>query len=294
MKKLAYGIVLAMLLLWILPGQAFAAGMLVPGGQLVGLELQDGSVTVAGFDENCAEALEKAGLAVGDKILKADGKPVSDPEDIKSVLEPGKPLRLLVDRNGKQLSLELTPQGTDQGPRLGVYLRRGITGVGTVTWYDPDTGKFGTLGHGVNDCTGKLLALTKGSAYTARILTVKRGRSGEPGQLMGAIASREAVGTLWANTSQGVFGTAKQNFPGEALSIGVSDDVRTGPAVIRSTVDDKGVREYSVEILKIYPKSRENGRNLLLKVTDPELLKTTGGIVQGMGVSYNKDNQWNP
>ena len=285
MKKLAYGIVLAMLLLWILPGQAFAAGMLVPGGQLVGLELQDGSVTVAGFDENYAEKLEKAGLAVGDRIVKADGKPVLDPEDIKSALEPGKPLRLLVDRNGKQLSLELTPQGTDRGPRLGIYLRRGVTGVGTVTWYDPATGKFGTLGHGVNDCTGKLLALTKGNAYAARILTVKKGCSGEPGQLMGAIASREAVGSLWANTARGVFGTAKQNFPGQAIPVAGLAEIRTGPAVIRSTVDDKGVREYSVEILKIYPKSRENGRNLLLKVTDPELLKITGGIVQGMSGS---------
>ena len=285
MKKIATSVVLAMLLLWILPVDAAATGTLIPGGQLVGLELQDGSVTVAGFDEAQAEKLQKAGLAVGDRLLQANGRHVTDVEDLRAALEPEKPLRLLVERNGKQLSLELLPEMTAQGPRLGIYLRRGITGVGTVTWYDPDTNRFGTLGHGVNDCTGNLLQLSTGSAYSARILTVKKGCAGQPGQLMGAVESRDPLGILTGNTSRGVFGTAKQTFPGQALPVAEPDQIRTGSAVIRSTVDEKGVREYSVEILKIYPKSRENGRNLLLKVTDPALLEATGGIVQGMSGS---------
>jgi len=281
MKKLTIGIVLAMLLITVFPMGAAAAETLIPGGQLIGLELQDGSVTVAGFEPSCSETLQKAGLAVGDRILQANGKKVTDALDIRRALIPGKPLRLLVQRGADTHSLELTPTGD----RLGVYLRRGITGVGTVSWYDPATGNFGTLGHGVNDCNGNLLSLTAGNAYAARILTVKKGSAGQPGQLMGGIASQEPLGILTANTTRGVFGITKEPFPGQPLPVAASDQIHTGKAVIRSTVGEKGVQEYSVEILKIYPKSRENGRNLLLKVTDPDLLDATGGIVQGMSGS---------
>ena len=281
MKKLTIGILFLMLLIAFFPLGAAAAETLIPGGQLIGLELQDGSVTVVGFTQSQAENLQKAGLAVGDRILEVNGQKVTEVSDIRKALTPGKPLKLLVQRGGKNYSLELTPSQD----RLGVYLRRGVTGVGTVSWYDPDTGKFGTLGHGVNDCNGNLLPLTTGNAYAARILTVKKGCAGEPGQLMGGIESQQPLGVLTANTSRGVFGTTNDPFPGEPLPVASSEEIRTGKAVIRSTVDDKGVQEYSVEILKIYPKSKANGRNLLLKVTDPALLETTGGIVQGMSGS---------
>ena len=285
MKKLTIGILLAMLLITIFPLGAAAAETLIPGGQLVGLELRDGSVTVAGFEDSQAEKLQKSGLAVGDRILQVNGKKVVDVLDIRNALEPGKPLKLLVEREGKNHCLELTPIHTQQGLRLGVYLRRGITGVGTVSWYDPDTGKFGTLGHGVNDCNGNLLPLTSGNAYAARILTVKKGSAGQPGQLMGGIESQTPLGILTANTTRGVFGTTEKPFPGQPLPVASPEEIRTGKAVIRSTVNEKGVQEYSVEILKIYPKSKGNGRNLLLKVTDPALLEATGGIVQGMSGS---------
>ena len=281
MKKLTIGIVLAMLLIAFFPTRAAAAKSLIPGGQLLGLELQDGSVTVAGFEPSCSEKLQKAGLAVGDRILQANGKKVTDAGDIRNALTPGKPLKLLVQRGDKTHSLELTPTGD----RLGIYLRRGITGVGTVSWYDPNTGKFGALGHGVNDCNGNLLSLTTGNAYAARILTVKKGCAGQPGQLMGGIESQEPLGILTANTARGVFGTTNGTFSGDPLPVAESGQIHTGKATIRSTVDQNGVQEYSVEILKIYPKSRENGRNLLLKVTDPALLEATGGIVQGMSGS---------
>ena len=281
MKKLTIGILFAMLLTAVFPMGAAAAETLVPGGQLIGLELEDGSLTIAGFEPSCSQQLQNAGLAVGDRILQANGQKVSDAQDIRKAVTPGKSLTLLVQRGNKSTEVKLTP--TTQ--RLGLYLRRGITGVGTVSWYDPDTGHFGTLGHGVNDCNGNLLSLTAGKAYAARILTVKKGAAGQPGQLMGGIESQEPLGILTANTTRGVFGTAKDPFSGETLPVASSSEIRTGKATIRSTVDGNGVQEYSVEILKIYPKSRENGRNLLLKITDPALLAATGGIVQGMSGS---------
>ena len=166
-----------------------------------------------------------------------------------------------------------------------MYLRDGITGIGTVTWYDPDTGQFGTLGHGVNGSDGNLLEMVKGKAYDAQVASVKKGVSGEPGQLKGAVAPEQEAGSLYRNTPQGVFGKSDRGWKGEALPVGEAENIRTGPAVIRSTVKGDETQEYSVEILKIYPGSRADGRNLLIKITDPKLLEATGGIVQGMSGS---------
>ena len=194
-------------------------------------------------------------------------------------------MELTVARDGKEQAFTLEPHITADGPRLGVYLRQGITGIGTVTYYDPDTGTFGTLGHGVSEGKGTLLKMTRGSAYPATVVSVQKGKAGQPGQLKGALENHHLLGSLSGNTSQGVFGTASDGWEGESMEVAAYSDIHTGAATIRSTVTNGEPQDYSVEILKIYPKSRSDGRNLLLKVTDPELLEATGGIVQGMSGS---------
>ena len=181
--------------------------------------------------------------------------------------------------------LLLTPKDTPEGKRLGLYLRHGIAGIGTVTWYDPETGRFGTLGHGVSNGKGELLPMTEGQAYEAEILSVKRGKCGDPGQLKGTADPERIIATLYRNTPQGVFGIAHTGWTGKVLPVADFEDVHTGSASIRSTIEGSSPQEYSVEIQKIYPEDRCDGRNFLLKVTDPALLKATGGIVQGMSGS---------
>ena len=241
------------------------------------------------FFRNCRndlQARKAAGLLAGDVIQKIDGAEISCAEDVRKALERSDgTVKLQVRRQGKQQELTLSPVITEDGPKLGVYLRQGITGIGTVTWYDPETGKFGTLGHGVNDGSGKLLQMKEGCAYNARVTAVKKGQIGQPGQLYGAVESPEAVGSLQKNTQQGVFGSCEKGWDGQTVPVAESGQIKVGDAVIRSTVSGEGVREYSVKILKIYPTSRDGGRNLLLKVTDPALLEITGGIVQGMSGS---------
>ena len=259
---------------------------LIPGGQIIGLELCDKRVVVAGFDEEQGAKAQAAGLKSGDVIQKIDNTDITCAEDVRRALKCSDgTVTLEISRDGQTQSLRIIPYITRDGPRLGVYLRQGITGIGTVSWYDPENNTFGTLGHGVNDSSGNLLQMTGGNAYNARVMTVKKGQIGEPGQLIGAIRSPEAIGTLYKNTRQGVFGTVQTKLEGEAIPVAASSEVKTGDAVIRSTVAGESPREYSVKILKIYPKSRNNGRNILLRVTDPALLETTGGIVQGMSGS---------
>ena len=286
MKKCFNRILAAAVCLWLLPVEAFAAKTLIPVGQVIGLELKTDTVCVAAFDERLGAAAQEAGLQVGDEILDIDGMTVDSAADVSQALERSDGqvcLRIL--RGNQQRQVNVQPSITTDGPRLGVFLRQGVTGIGTVTWYDPDTGGFGSLGHGVNDGKGRLVQMRSGNVYPASVLSVKRGKAGEPGQLRGGVDCPQAVGTLKKNTRQGVFGTAQAGWEGQALEVASAAEVRTGGATIRSTVCGKEVREYSVEILKLYPEKRQEGRNMLIRVTDPALLEATGGIVQGMSGS---------
>ena len=286
MKKSISRIALAAMCLWMLRSGVFAEELLIPGGQVVGLQLCNNTVTVAAFDDGLGGDSKAAGLQVGDEILSVDGRGVKTARDVCDALDRSDgTVEIKVNRGGKEKKLTVRPKITDRGPRLGVYLRDGITGIGTVTWYDPDTGRFGTLGHGVNGTDGNLLEMVKGKAYDAQVASVKKGASGEPGQLKGAVAPEQEAGCLYRNTPQGVFGKSDRGWKGEALPVGEAENIRTGPAVIRSTVKGDETQEYSVDILKIYPGSRADGRNLLIKITDPKLLEATGGIVQGMSGS---------
>ena len=270
----------------VLPLQAHAARLLVPVGKVIGLQLQNDTLTVAAYDDVLGEAARSAGLKIGDEIVNIDDWSVSCAEDVRSALNGAEaPVKLTVRRGSKLTSVALTPKQTENGPRMGVYLRQGISGIGTVTFYDPETGLFGTLGHGVSDAAGSLLQMTRGNAYEASVISVKKGKAGDPGQLKGSAESADAFGSLFRNTPQGVFGTTQFHWQGEAVPTAAYGEILTGPAQIRCQVNGGDVQAYSVEILKIYPETRTDGRNFLLKVTDPDLLQCTGGIVQGLSGS---------
>ena len=284
MKRHFSRLSILIVLLTLLPLRTLAAQQLVPVGQVIGLQLYNDTVTVAAYDDVLGGAAKAAGLKIGDRIEKINDMSIASAEDVRSALDSGEgTLNLTVSRGGKQRQLTLTPTQTKDGPRMGVFLRQGIAGIGTVTWYDPATGAFGALGHGVCD-SGGLLKMTRGSAYDASVLEVKKGKSGDPGQLKGTARSIEPMAPLLRNTAQGVFGVNPKGWRGEALPVAEYSQIHTGKATIRAQTCDR-VQEYSVEILKIYPQTRTDCRNFLLKVTDPALIRATGGIVQGMSGS---------
>jgi stage IV sporulation protein B len=238
MKKLAIKITaFVFIMVLALPQSALAARLLIPGGQVIGMALEDDSLRVAGFDEKLGAAAKSAGLRVGDQILKIDGNPIGKPEDIGTALQKsGGTVTLTVRRGQKDWKLQCCPAATEQGPKLGIYLKKGVTGIGTVTWYDPDSRLFGTLGHGVSGPDGKLVQMTGGNAYCANVVSVTRGKAGKPGQLRGSLSSKEPVGQLTANTDQGLFGTCREGFSGTPLPVAQPADVRIGPATIYSTI----------------------------------------------------------
>lgn len=285
MRKIQKFAALLLTLLCLLP-TAVRAESLIPGGEIIGLELGTGTVTVTGIDPELGAAAQEAGLEPGDQILRIDGKKIASAQDVSAALERSDgTVTLTVLRSGTEQTLRLAPTITKEGPKLGVYLRQGITGIGTVTYYDPEDNRFGALGHGVTEAGGKLLSMTRGSVYQATVLSLRKGLAGTPGQLFGSALSPVPCGALLENTAYGVFGKLDALPGGSPVETAPAEAVHTGPAIIRSTVSGETVREYSVEILKIYPDPKQPGRNLLIRVTDPGLLETTGGIVQGMSGS---------
>ncbi len=280
-----FRILIITLLIWSFSAAASAAQLLIPGGELIGLELQDNTVTVVAFEENNSPA-KAAGVQEGDRILRVDNTPIHCVADIRTALSRSDgQVDIDLLRGKKTRSVSVCPAATDDGPKLGVYLKQGTTGVGTVTYYDPEDDSFAALGHGVNTPNGNLLQMTEGTVYPARVRSVKKGAIGAPGQLVGGLTDPKPNGKLSKNTNQGVFGSVAALSSAEPLPVAKPDEVRTGSATIRSTVDGDSLKEYSVEILKIYPGGSQRNRNMLLKVTDPTLLATTGGIVQGMSGS---------
>ena len=264
---------------------AHAAQLLIPVGRVVGLSLSEGTVTVAAFHESCGAAAREAGLQIGDEIESIDGHPVDSASDLYEALKrSGGTVTVTVCREGKPQQLRLCPAITAEGPRLGVYIREGISGIGTVTYYDPDSGAFGALGHGISHRRGGVAPMDRGWVYRAAVESVRRGRCGEPGQLRGAVQSQTPLGSLTANTPFGVFGTGAE-WTGEALPVASAGEVRPGKATILSNISGEDVEFFDAQIVKCYDHDPATGRDMLLRITDPDLLDATGGIVAGMSGS---------
>ena len=174
---------------------------------------------------------------------------------------------------------------------MGAWVRDSTAGVGTLSYYDPESGTWGALGHAINDAdTGKLLPVKTGSLLKAEIVDVRRGARGNPGELRGSFLREKLVlGSIAKNTQLGIYGAMDQAlfnplYP-DGVPIGYQESVQIGPATILSTVDGGGVRAYQVEITQINRQLRPGQKSMVLRVTDQELLQKTGGIVQGMSGS---------
>ena len=198
-------------------------------------------------------------------------------------------IRCLRGEKQLQMTVQAVQCSTDGAYKLGAWIRDSMAGIGTMTFYDPDSGVFGALGHGISDVdTAQLMPLSSGSIMYAEVTDVKKGESGNPGELHGAFQVSQDMGSLYANTQRGVFGylTDQCLTQGiEPVELAAREQVQVGEATILSNIAGDQVEEYTVEITHIYPENDDDPRNMMIKVTDPRLLEATGGIVQGMSGS---------
>ncbi len=266
---------------------------LVPSGETIGIHVDASGLLVVGISEVetehglCSPAWE-AGMRIGDFIVAIGAQEVTTIQELRSSLASADgdvAVRFL--RDGREMQLTVRPiYGQEGEGELGLWLRTGISGLGTLTFIEPETKSFGALGHGVSDGdTGVLLPLKEGSIGEASVDSIHRGERGKPGELKGGLGLDTPIGSITQNTSYGIYGTITMGYSagGEAVCICPLQALHCGPAVILSDVSG-ALAAYQVEISRIYPDG-SGGRDLLITVTDSDLIRLTGGIVQGMSGS---------
>jgi len=198
-------------------------------------------------------------------------------------------MRLTVERAGERFVRTVQPaqDPRDGRWRLGAWVRDSTAGVGTLSFIDPQTGRYGALGHSISDIdTNTRMLLSEGEIYDSAVADVRRGEAGAPGELVGSFFDQtQAIGSIERNTDYGIYGVYFAAPEAEAIPIMSRDEVRTGPAVVISQIDNGPPQRYSCEIVRVSQQSGSAQRGLVLRITDVRLLTKTGGIVQGMSGS---------
>ncbi len=263
---------------------------LVPVGQAVGISVKTQGVLVSELSEFEMDGVSfaparDAGLLPGDIITQIGERAVNSGQDMMEALDMApEEVTVRFFRGGEERQVTVRPYRDESGTYLGVWIKDGVTGIGTVTWYDPESGTYGALGHSIADsATGLIVPIREGSIMPAQVTGVTKSRSGSPGQLGGTFDYSETLGTVDKNCGVGIFGKAGGCFEGEALPVAERSEVKPGKAAILCDVCGER-RKYEIEITRVWSDSTD-GRDMMLHVTDQELLDLTGGIVQGMSGS---------
>ncbi len=269
---------------------------LCPGGMPFGAKMFTEGLIVVGFSEVDCEGANKqpafdAGIRMHDVILSINDEPLASSAHMAEIVSAseGREMLFTVRRGENKLQFFVTPAFSEgeQTYKTGLWVRDNTAGIGTVTYIDPTTGAFGGLGHGICDGeTGALIPLSRGMIANVSISGVRRGEAGTPGELKGYFSSGK-IGALLGNTAAGVYGILSDIPNGiskeTALPIALKDEIRDGTATIFCTLNDEGIKPYTVSIKKI--KNATDNKCMEVTVTDPSLIEITGGIVQGMSGS---------
>ena len=274
---------------------------LIVCGNTVGIRLYIKGLLVVGIsgvltpDGNEVLPVKDTGLETGDFIIAVNNKEIEKISDLSKAIENSadKEITLKFIHDSRVIESKVTPvQSAEDGKyRIGIWVRDSTAGIGTLTYIEEETGKFGALGHGITDIdTGIMMPVKTGELLKSSVYGIRKGLQGNPGELQGDfLKSPEVIGEIYWNTAFGVFGKINKNvlseLNGKKYPVGTRSMVKEGPATILSNIHGDQVEEFSVEIQKIARKNLSGPKSMIIKITDPRLLDETGGIIQGMSGS---------
>jgi len=273
----------------------------IPCGKTVGVRINTAGVMVLGTgavetDDGKSTRPSDGKLRSGDLVVevKINGKTetIEDKRQLQKIIENsgGNEMTFTIKRDNASKSVKITPVKSASGKyTVGAWIRDGTQGIGTVTYFNPTTKMFGALGHGILDVdTKKLMTVKKGQIMDAEILSVKKGKKGSPGELEGDIKDEIIIGTINANTSLGLYGSMNvlpNELSSDRFKIAFRSEIHEGPAIIRSNISGRQVRDYNVYIESVSRFGADDSKGMVVRITDEELLTKTNGIVQGMSGS---------
>lgn len=265
----------------------------VPLGKAIGMRLYTEGVLVVGMSEiEGKKPYENSGIETGDKIVEVNNVEIKSTDEliqcVNSANGSSVEVKYINDKNEEEVA-NITPAKTAENEyKLGLWVRDAAAGVGTVTFYEPSSGEFGALGHGINDVdTYELIDIANGEIVTTNIIDIVKGEKGSPGEIRGIIEGERTIGNVSKNTSFGVYGnmldTTSLNINKESeLEVANRSEIKLGKAEIMCELENGKVEKYEIEIQKIFLDNNSDNKSMLIKVTDEELIEKTGGIIQGM------------
>ena len=271
----------------------------IPIGEIVGIKLYTSGVLVVGtsgiqgIDGKMHKPFEKTEIREGDSIIAINDEIVNNTDELISAIYQcgGEKIQITYKREEEQRKCEIMPvMDKNEKYKIGLWVRDSAAGVGTVTFYSETDQSFAALGHGITDIdTGDIIKTSSGEIDNVNIVSIVKGLSKEPGKIQGAIQSRSIIGNIYKNTEYGIYGIVKnpsnlQIQTSNKMNVALRQEIMIGEAYILSNVDGQ-FKKYKIEIEKTYLNNNYDNKSMLIKVTDEELLKKTGGIVQGMSGS---------
>lgn len=275
----------------------------IPGGQTIGVKVKSAGVLVVGHhlievsEQSKLSPGENSGLVPGDLMISIDGNKLDEVSKVTKLVEragkANEPLTIVYKRDGKEHTAKLKPayDRNDKVWRLGLYIRDSAAGVGTLTFYAPEQGVYGALGHVITDMnTGTPIVVGSGHIVQSSVTSISKSQDGDPGEKRAVfLKESQVLGNVQSNTDFGIFGKMTRNpehsLYKQPIPIAMSSEVKEGPAQILTVVDGQQVERFNVEIIHVAHQQTPATKGLVLRITDPRLIDKTGGIVQGMSGS---------
>ena len=291
LKKFKKSIFLLLLFLFIIPINVFAySDKIIVGGQNIGISLNSKGVLIVGtYEVNGTSPAKEAGLKTGDIIEKINGNQISNIEqmatEINKVKEEKISLTYLRDNKEKETTLNLY-KDENNIYKTGLYVKDSVTGIGTLTFIDPNTKIFGALGHEIQEqATGKIFEIKDGTIFSSEVTDVVPSSDGSPGEKRAEYNKEDVTGEVKENTTQGIFGEYTAEISGgKTYNVAESSEIKKGNAKILTVLNGTEVKEYEINITQINSEKQKN-KNFVFEIIDKELLNKTNGIIQGMSGS---------
>lgn len=271
---------------------------IIPGGHSIGVQLHTLGVVVVGH--HLVEEIspgEDASIEVGDIILEMNGTKIKKLEDVKPIVrtagKDNENIKVKIKRGKEVIETSLSPtlNQKDNNYQIGLYIRDATSGIGTVSFIDDETGKYGALGHIISDSdTKKPIEIHKGKLVRSKITSIDKGGEGIPGEKKADFSIKDKkLGNVKKNSPFGIFGKLNkkllENEIQKPMPIGLSHEVEKGPAEILTVVKDEKIEKFDIEIINSTPQKSAATKGMVIKITDERLLDKAGGIVQGMSGS---------
>lgn len=270
----------------------------IPVGKIIGLKLYTNGVLIVGMSEienvnhQKERPYENLNIQEGDTILKVNDLEIQNIENLQKEINKsdGKNIDLtILKEDGTIETSNIKPvKVSNTEYKLGLWVKDAATGVGTLTYYEPNSKSFAALGHGITDSdTDKLIDIDSGNIVTSKIVSIQKGEQGKPGEIRGSIINQPTIGKVYKNTEFGIYGeltnlsNIKFNYSNK-LKVALREEIQEGNAKVLCSLDGNETEEYNIKIEKIYKDNNEDNKSMLIEVTDKNLINKTGGIIRGL------------